>query len=374
MVTAMPLLSLSGSYQEMGHEYGRQMAALIDRNLQDYRRRFREVAGLSDGEVRSWGARYRAVARAYDPDLETMLVALAEGAGQEPEQIFALNARTELLYGAAARGRAPADDCTSLAVLPSHTVDGHVLLGQNWDWHPEQRELTFLLLTRDEEGFAVLTLTEAGMLAKSGLNSAGLGVCANLLVSSEDRGGDGVPYHLLLRGVLQSRTMADALRAVTAHPRISSGNLLIADAGGEAIDLEVCPSDFGYVLPEDGLIAHSNHFLSGLPVRDLRKGVSALTLLRPARARHLLQPRLDARTVTTDDLKAVFRDHYSYPNGICRHVDERDPELERVCSVYSIVMDLTAGSFEIAQHPPCAHDYEAIRLPQGSGVAAGAGS
>lgn len=207
------------------------------------------------------------------------------------------------------------------------------------------------------------------MLAKSGCNSAGIGVCANLLVSSADRRGEGVPYHLLLRGVLESRTMADALRGATDNERISSGNLLLADAGGEAIDLEVCPGDFGYLLPEDGLLAHANHFVSGVPVKDLKKGTAALTLLRPQRARHLLQPQLDERQVTVPDLQRVFRDHYSFPNSICRHVDERDTALERVCSVYSLVFDLSERRLAIAQHPPCEHDYEELRLSDLAGVA-----
>lgn len=360
MIKEMPVVFVQGSYGEMGIACGRQVAELIDRNVQDYLRRFRDVAGLTDAEVREWGSRYRMAALGYDSSIEAMLSGVAEGSGQAPEHIFALNARTEILYGSAATG----DECTSLAVLPSHAADGHVLLGQNWDWHPEQKDLTFLLATRDEEGFTVLTLAEAGMVAKTGLNSAGLGVCANLLVSDRDAGGDGVPYHLLLRGVLQAKSMADAHKAVLPHRRISSGNLLIADAGGEAIDLEVAPGDFGYLLPEDGLIAHSNHFLSGLGVGDLRKGLSALTLLRPERARHLLAPQLHSRAVTITDLQAVFRDHYSYPNGICRHADERDPVLDRSCSLYSIVMDLTGRRFHIAQYPCCEHEYESLTLAE----------
>lgn len=363
MVTALPVVRLEGSYGEMGLAYGRRLGPLVDRNLQDYLRRFRDVAGLGEDQVRAWGERYRRVAEAYDPRIRTMLDGLAEGAGQPPALIFALNGRTEILYGSAAQDAPPPDDgCTSLAVLGTHTVDGHVLLGQNWDWHPEQREFTFLLETRDEDGFSVLTLAEAGMLAKSGFNSAGIGVCANLLVSSADRGGDGVPYHLLLRGVLQSRSMADALRAATSPSRVSSGNLLVADAGGEAIDLEVYPGDFGYLLPEDGLLAHSNHFLTAVPVKDLKKGTAALTLLRPARARHLLQESLNRRAVAVADLQRTFRDHYSFPNGICRHVDDRDSELDRICSVYSLIFDLTERRLLVAEHPVCEHRYEDLAL------------
>jgi isopenicillin-N N-acyltransferase-like protein len=97
-------------------------------------------------------------------------------------------------------------------------------------------------------------------------------------------------------------------------------------------------------------------------VHDQKKAQSALTLLRPERARHMLEGKLESRTVTEEDLCNVFRDHYSYPNGICRHVDERDPAYDRICTVYSIVMDLDEGKFGIAKGQPCEHEYESVRL------------
>lgn len=358
MISALPVLSLHGSHHEMGYRYGEEMRVLIERNLEDYLRRFRNVIRLSDAEVVRWGDTFRKVTHSYKASIAEMLEGIAEGSGSKPEHIFALNARTEILYSA------PSGDegCTSLAVLPSRTDSGHTLLATNWDWHPEQSGVTLLLATQDEDGFSVLTLAEAGMLAKNGLNSAGLGLCANLLASDKDVGGEGVPYHVLLRGVLESETMADATRAALNHPRVSSGNFLIADSGGEAVDLEAVPGDFGYLVPQEGLIAHSNHFLTDVPVYDKKKAQSALSLIRPERARHLLEDTLESRNVSEEHLKNVLRDHYSYPNGICRHVDERDPVHDRVCSVYSIVMDLHEGRFSIAKGQPCEHEYETVHL------------
>lgn len=366
MIEVLPLVSVQGSYGEMGVDYGRRTAELIATNVADYRARFRDIVGLTDREVRACGERYRAIARDYNNDIADMLDGIADGSGQPAPHIYALNARTEILYGA----QSSDDACTSLAILPSHTVDGHTLLAENWDWHPEQQRLTLLLATSDESDFTVLTLAEAGMLAKVGMNSAGLGVCANLLVSDRDGPGQGVPYHLLLRGALQAQTMADALRATLTPARVSSGNILIGDAGGEAIDLELVPGDFGYLLPTGGMIGHANHFASALPVGDLKKSSSALSLLRPERARHLLEPVLDTRSVTLADLQAVLRDHYSFPNSICRHVDERDEPSDRMCSLYSITMDLTEHVFAIAGHPACEMPYEQLRLDDARKAAA----
>ncbi|OMI37072.1 C45 family autoproteolytic acyltransferase/hydolase [Streptomyces sparsogenes] len=366
-----PLIAVEGDYRSMGEQIGVRTADMIARSVETYSERFRSQARLDDETIDRWGLTYYDLAQQYDPDIAAMLDGMAAGSGQPLSRIVALNARTELLYGTGYRD----EGCTSLAVLPSHTDNGHTLLAQNWDWHPEQAEVTFLLATRDPSGFTVLSLTEAGMLAKSGLNSAGLGVCANLLVSDRDAGGEGVPYHFLLRGALQSTTMAKAHQRLLPVRRISSGNVLIADAsGGEAIDFELAPDVFGTLLPDSGLLAHANHFLADLPLTDLKAATSALTQLRPTRVRHLLAPAIAQHNVSTTDVVRVLRDEWSYPDGICRYPDPQAPTADQVSTVYSIVMDLTARTLWIAPGPPSKHPYTRWELdaPFGSPAAAAA--
>ena len=52
------------------------------------------------------------------------------------------------------------------------------------------------------------------MVAKAGLNSAGVGLCLNVLTTDRDGGPGGVPYHVVLRAVLEADCLALALRAV----------------------------------------------------------------------------------------------------------------------------------------------------------------
>ncbi len=381
----VPLVAVSGTPAECGAGYGAAAVERITGNLAVYRRRFADQAGLDDKAVRRAGAAFRAVTVELHPRIAAMLDGIGEGAGVAVEEVYALNARTELLYGAAVPRDRPASPdaaggaCTAVGVLGTHTANGHLLLGQNWDWHPDQRDAMVLLATRDERGFGVLALAEAGMLAKAGLNSAGLGVCVNMLgcdrdgldvdqVSASAPGAaGGVPYHVLLRAVLEADSLTWAIRTACRTPRNASINLLVGQAGqstidGELIDLELVPGDVGWLNPVDGLLTHANHLETPLPVRDTVKDWGGSSPFRSARARRLLAEAAAGRKVAETHLAEVFRDHASFPSAICRHVDERDGPLERSETVYSLMLDLDERAMGLAAGPPCGHDYSWLSL------------
>ncbi|MEO3747051.1 C45 family peptidase [Plantactinospora sp. B5E13] len=383
----VPLIRVQGPPGECGIGYGAVARDLVGANLDFYLRRFSDEGGLDSAAVRSAGAAFREATVRHHPRVADLLDGVAEGAGARVDEIYALNARTELIYGnhretgqtasgqpsagpatAARPSPESAPDvggCTSVGVLGTHTTNGHLLLGQNWDWHPDQRDVMLLLATRDERGLTVLTLTEAGMVAKTGLNSAGVGVCVNMLGCDRDGlPGDGaapgVPYHVLLRAALEGDSLAEALKAACRGTRNSSINLLVgqaAEAGGELVDLELVPGDAGWSHPVDGLITHANHLETGLPVYDTMKDWGGSSLFRSARARRLLTAKLADGRIGADDLIRLFRDHASRPQSICRHTDERYPPAERSETVYSVLLDLDERRFGIAAGPPCAHDY-----------------
>jgi isopenicillin-N N-acyltransferase like protein len=348
----LPLISVDGTPAECGAAYGRQAADLIAANIETYARRFALRAGLTASTVRRTGAAFRDATRDHLPRIAAMLDAVADGAGVDVDDLYAVNGRTELLYGTS--------ECTSVGVLDTRAASGHTLLAQNWDWHPAQRPYTVLLATRDENGFEVVTLAEAGMVAKAGLNSAGVGLCVNLLGSDRDGRPGGVPYHVLLRAALETDSLALALRAVCGLPRSASVNLLLGQAGapGDVIDVELVPGDVGVLHPVDGLLTHSNHIVTNLPVHDTFADHGGSSYFRAARAARLLP----AGRIGEPDLAATLADHFGYPHAICRHADPRDTDDDRSETLYSIVMDLDERRLSIAAGPPCGSSY--VDVPQ----------
>ncbi|MGI8994734.1 MAG: C45 family autoproteolytic acyltransferase/hydrolase [Nocardioidaceae bacterium] len=352
-----PLLVAQGDPVEIGASYGEQARALIEGNVEDYRARFRAV-DLGTTEVRRLGEAFRTATHEHTPRIAATLDAVAEGCGVAVGDIYAINARTELMLPAGMT----ATECTSVAVTPEMTVSGHTLLAQNWDWFPSQRPYTLVLATRDERGHEIVCLTEAGMLAKTGLNSTGVGVCVNLLHCDRDGVPGGVPYHVLIRAALdQPHGISPALK-VTSLPRSASINLLIGAAGGVAVDLEIAPGATGRLLPTDGLLTHANHFVSDIDVRDAIYDIGGSSLFRDYRLRQLLASSAADQAVSTSDVAAALRDHLGFPYAICRHVNHEDAAELQSLTCSSVVMDLDEQVMLVSDGPPCGSAFREISL------------
>lgn len=349
-----PLIAIEGEPRERGRQYGRLAGDRIDRSLGIY------MAAWTAGDVHARDevmARARAfvpvVAERY-PDLMEEIAGIAEGADRPLEEIVALNARTELLYGE--RG---ADGCTGAALLPE-AAGGHVIIGQNWDWRPACRDVAILLRVRPERGPELITFVEAGMLARSGMNAAGIGLCGNFLQSDADFRQSGIPIPLVRRAILMSETLPAAVGHVLRSPRAFSSNHLIAHRDGEAVDLEASPPEVFPVFATDGIITHSNHFTAAAGrVCDAGLARYPDSLFRDRRLRAALASR--PRPLKPEDLRRALADHFGLPDAVCRHRAPR-PDGTEIETVASIVMDLTAGRLWLAPGPVCENEYREFSL------------
>lgn len=352
-----PLLVAQGDPAEIGAAYGEQARGQIEGNLEDYREKFRTF-GIDSTQSRRLGEAFRVTTHEYTPRIAATLDAVAEAAGVAVGDIYALNARTELMLPAGPQ----LTECTGVAVLPEATASGHTLLAQNWDWYPTQQPYSLVLATRDERGHEIVCLTEAGMLAKTGLNSAGVGVCVNLLHCDRDGAAGGVPYHVLIRAALdQPHGISPALK-VTALPRSASINLLIGTAGGVAVDLEIAPGATGRMLPTDGLLVHANHFVSDIDVVDAIYDIGGSSLFRDYRLRQLLAARAADQALTAEAVADALRDHLGHPYALCRHVNPDDPPELHSLTCSAVVMDLDEQVLLVSDGPPCESPFREISL------------
>ena len=371
----MSRVSLQGPPLQRGRQYGEQARSQVHDSIAAYQRVFAHYADWDWTKVVSHASKYQQVIEDFAPHAIEEMRGIAEGSGVEFGDILALNVRSEVMFASGVQDNenlsgALANECSSFAVLPEATANSHTLVGQNWDWLLHARGTVVLVHARRDDGPDYVTIVEAGLLAKTGVNSAGVASCTNTLVSFLDDGAVGVPYHVLLRRLLDAESITDGVSTVVNAHKALSGNFLLGDVDGLAIDMEVNPGGVTSVrtlMPSDGVLAHTNHFLSPDFARsDSRIGMSPSTLFRLDCLESTL--RRAAPNLTIKNLQDALSDHRNFPVGVCAHGDERASEYERYATIASVIYDLDAQEFYLAAGAPCSGSWRRYQFDSVSGL------
>ena len=199
-----------------GRAAGSALGEQIEAVLRSYLSLFETSRELGRDAVLRLGEDALTRVERWQPRLVQELEGIADGAGVAPELVGALNARTEI---------ARAGGCSLMARLDAS--DGP-WLAQNWDWYVDAPERCVLWTAELDDGERLLTMTEAGILAKLGVNSRGLAVGLNILHHRRDGGPMGVPIHLILRALLDScATVEDAATLLADSPTSASSAITV---------------------------------------------------------------------------------------------------------------------------------------------------
>jgi isopenicillin-N N-acyltransferase-like protein len=335
--------------------------------------------GVEDLEACGIEVRRAVAALGYGGMVEE-IEGIADGAGCSRDVLLAINARTELIAGgryAAAPGGAESyrgprlvSECSAIGALPEVEPDGHCLLAQNWDFHPDLRPSRLLWLVEQGGGRWLCTFTEAGILAKCGLNSAGVAATMNFLATDDDGGLGGLPIHLLVRAALEhAEDWPGALRIFTKTPVTASSNFNVAFGDPDAPALcsaEVTPRGTRIVEPDGGLLVHTNHFLDPGGITDLmlseHGGPDTLV-----RRDDLLRILAGGASVGVRDVMDALSIHDNAPASVCTHRDTDEyPWIKRVGTLASVVIDATTRSMWLAAGQPCQTPFQRIPLSVGT--------
>jgi isopenicillin-N N-acyltransferase like protein len=230
------------------------------------------------------------------------------------------------------------------------------LLAQNWDWHPALAESTVIWVVERDHGRWFATLTEAGILAKIGLNHACLGICLNILRTTADGGVTGTPIHLLLRDVLETCTSVDDAVALLTDADVSASSAVTVATPGDVAHVELNPGGANVIRGAIG--AHTNHFLT-----PPKAGTDIMATDSPT-----THQRLEV-TRSGQPLLDILRSHDGHPKGVCRHVDPADPWADQSVTIASVVMNLEKLRLHVAAGPPCTHEHVEITLPSAAPLA-----
>ena len=344
--------------RKRGQAYGEAARQKIHAILDKYRQIFQRITGETWQTTQGRGESFISKAQTFAPDLVEEIRGIAEGADRAFLDIFLLNARSEILFNP----QVLSQECTSIAALPESTTNGETLLAQNWDWYKEVTDCQVILKIEQREGIpSLITFTEAGQLAKIGMNAAGIGLVVNNLVSDQPRAG--VPWIFLTRRVLESSHFAQAMGYVLNTPRAHSINFLIGYADGEAVNLETSPAEEHVLWPENGWFAHTNHYLKpGKNFRDLKplRDPYLSTYLRCRRTQKGLAA-LNSN-INVAGIRKILSDHMDRPFSICSHENPAVAPLQQVVTCLSIVMNLSRKQIHYTLGNPCRGEFQTLEL------------
>lgn len=355
-VHPIPFVSVSGAPHARGVSYGQQAASRVKGSVALYGQTLVNLGYSERARSELIGYFARQIGD-YAPHYIDEMQGIAKGAGVDFADIVMINARTEVLAKAraekvAAVDQEAGDGCTGALILPERSATGNLLHGQNWDWRSECADTSIVLRVRNDNGPDFLTFVEAGGLARSGLNSAGVSITANYLECDRDFTQLGVPLSLVRRKVLEQEIFSLAMKAVATTPKSCSNNIMLGMAEGFGIDFECTTNEAFPIYPgSDGLIVHANHWVSPVALGKLvDRGIanSPDSHYRDWRVHKLLNAA--GEKLGREDLKNAFFDGFGKPYSVCR--PPRPGSHENLsATVAMVIMEPAVGEMEVAPLP-----------------------
>jgi len=167
-----PVIVLSGSYRQMGRQYGGLMKNELN---EEYKFILDTLAkrGYTKEEIRTTA---RDIPALYPQRVKEIFIGMSETSGLTPDDIAVL------YYGAIFQlmttPPVPASSCSYLAVWGNYTTDGSVIASRNWDLDDGVTPYTkwyVLTVYRPTDGSnSIATWSPAGMRPETFMNSKGL--------------------------------------------------------------------------------------------------------------------------------------------------------------------------------------------------------
>ena len=377
-----PVLQLSGTPFERGRMHGQIARAQVTGSVRCYASLFASC-GIDWAEAQRGAAEYRDIIAGCGGGMIEEIEGIAIGSGFNVNEILALNCRTEILpptflgmettNSDAARRKNTAiglfdiGECTSVAVTGARCVDGQTRVAQNWDWIGYQRDnVVALRVLREAPWPSFLTLTEAGILAKIGINDYGVAVGLNILRATNDRQQLGIPVHIFQHMALDCTSVDAVVALAQSLAFAASSNAILGDASGNVCALEYSPSGAAAIPPDQGVIAHTNHFCD--PRLAEKQAPLAQMLTTEPRLR-CADTHISGWPDQIDDayLGMLLRDETGAGadakyGAICRSPDMSLPPDLRVESVFGVIINCDKRTMLVAPGIPSKVDFGLLAL------------
>lgn len=354
----IPEIILSGNAFQRGLHHGQQLGPQIKDFLNDNKARINSIREfpLNDDVIQNQVKLHAAVIEAELPEIANELKGLAAGAGISYEEAVLLQIRVELMsYG---DQDLLEGDCSTIAIKqPGHAA----ITGQTIDLPGNMTDLgcVFRIIPENDGEPEILMYGFAGLLGYMGMNSHGLSININMVVSNDWH--PGVSPYLLVRHFLTLASTEQCLQELNRITRSSSRSLIIADKLS-LLNVEFTATQIRVL--EEVLMIHTNHYLD----TDLIKEDKIHFLFKNSSIKRLklMQQLLPIdQIINPETLFNIFADHTLYPVGICAH---GEGNIRRSETVAAVVMEPELFTMYARKGNACTGETEIFKLKAHSRV------
>ncbi len=259
----LELLTVKGSYSEMGKAYGEhfrsKIRSFIDMRLSSAERYFADWGRGSVDELLARGAECWQQAVDFDPSAAREQEAIAQSVGVSPERLYATTNMTDVRDVVLLPDVSPSEDdegCTSVLIPSSEYSSGYY--GQTWDLNPPDIEFIVGLHRLPDDGLETWTVTCAGCMTLVGMNERGVSVGTTNLKTWRSRVGVG--YLSVLHKAVTQPSFTAASQICETAPVAGAHSYWVGSAEG-GVEWERSPEERFKRDTQRGPIGRANHCL-----------------------------------------------------------------------------------------------------------------
>lgn len=330
------IITVGGSRREVGLQIGKTLKEYI---IKYTNRACERLTPSRDAWLRaSWK-----ITKNYFPGAAEELRGMAEGAEVPVLALFCAFCEeiSEISKG-----------CTDIVAMPDATKNKHTLIGHTDDV-PHSSFDPFIIESTAQDGHKSIGITLGGTGYSVGFNSSGISFTGNHLTENDIK--VGVPRLIIFGEMLRAKTFDRAVD-IANHPNRASGyNYIIASSDAVA-DLEVSGEQSSIKYIDDGVHAHTNHFLD----HGLKKTVEAKpksemkdSKLRLLRAQQLLFKNFGAHN--SKSFRNILSDHKNGVYSICNHEEDLNGE-----TIFSVIVNLEKRRILYSSGRPCCNEWSQL--------------
>lgn len=364
MNTEFPFIEISGSPQERGLTIGESFRNEINEIIANFSEAILlhcqgRKQTITRYWWREWALRSLPYITAYSPDLVEEIKAIAQASNVVLEDILCLNAFLDIWDWVTPdifRGRyGRAYGCTTFGISGLANLQGPII-GQNFDLEALFQKGALLLQIDDGDDNQSLVFTIAGIVGCAGMNNKGLAVVINNLTARDAQAG--VPYPFIIRRMLSSANLGEAIDSIVGAQRTSGMNYLLANKCGSVISLETSAVNYVVTNSHKDPICHANHFLHHRLIPQEARSIvdRGHSIYRQYRMEYLLNA---VDNYGQQNLFEVLNDHENHPIGICRHDEPEDTCGKTIASM--VFLPKQQNAF-LAYGNPCESEFKEFEL------------